>query len=80
MRKLSQQPKGILAIARAKAEGTRLQVQAYGSGETYASVKWAENLAPKLKIYGIPTGAPGTTSLMDLNGMLQGKLTGMVGK
>lgn len=76
-KKLEQEAKGNLAIARAKAEGTRLQVQAYGSGKTYASVKWAENLAPKLKVYGIPTGATGTTSLMDLNGMLQGKLTGM---
>ena len=79
-KKLEQEAKGNLAIARAKAEGTRLQVQAYGSGKTYASVKWAENLAPKLKVYGIPTGAAGTTSLMDLNGMLQGKLTGMAGK
>ena len=76
-KKLEQEAKGNLAIAKAKAEGTRLQVQAYGSGKTYASVKWAENLAPKLKVYGIPTGAAGTTSLMDLNGMLQGKLTGM---
>ena len=79
-KKKEQEAKGILAIARAKAEGTRLQVQAYGSGKTYASVKWAENLAPKLTVYGIPTGAAGTTSLMDLNGMLQNKLTGMAGK
>ena len=76
-KKLEQEAKGNLAIAKAAAEGTRLQVMAYGSGKTYASVQWAKSLGPKLTVYGIPTGAPGTTSLMDINGMLQGKLGGM---
>ncbi len=71
-KKKEQEAKGILAIARAKAEGTRLQVLAYGSGKTYASVQWAKNLAPKLQIWGVPTGAPGTSSLMDINGILKG--------
>lgn len=72
--------KGILAIALAKAKGTREQVKAYGSGETYASVKWAENLAPKLTVWGVPTGSPGTGTMMDLNGMLKGAFAGKVGK
>lgn len=67
-----EQAKGILAIAKAKAEGTRLQVLAYGSGETYASVKWAENVGPNIKVYGVPTGAEGTNSIMDLTGALSG--------
>lgn len=68
---------GILAVAKAKAEGTRLQVLAYGDGETYASVKWAENLGPNVKVYGVPTGAPGTASMMDLNGILSGAFKGV---
>ena len=64
--------KGILAIAKAKAEGTRLQVNAYGSGETYASVKWAEHMGANVKVYGFPTGATGTASVMDLNGVFKG--------
>jgi hypothetical protein len=59
-----------------RQEGTRLQVQAYGDGKTYASVKWAENLAPKLKVWGVPTGSPGTGTMVDLNGMLKGAFTG----
>jgi len=71
-----EEAKGLLAMAQAKAEGTRLQVQAYGSGETYASVKWAESIGPDFKIYGVPTGAPGTSSIMDLNGVLNKALSG----
>ena len=70
-----QEAKGNLALYRAEAEGTRLQVNAFGSGATYASVKWAENMGPNVKVYGIPTGSPGTTSLMDLNGILKGAFT-----
>lgn len=71
-----EEAKGNLAIYRAEAEGTRLQVQAYGKGSTYASVKWAENLGPNVKVYGIPTGTPGSTALMDLNGILNGAFKG----
>lgn len=72
-----EQAKGILAIAKANAEGTRLQVLAYGSGDTYASVKWAEHMGPNVKVYGFPTGAPGTSSIMDLNGIMKGALNGV---
>ena len=74
--KQEEEAKGILAIAQAQAEGTRLQVNAYGKGETYASVKWAEHLGPNVKVYGIPTGSPGTTNLMDLNGIVSGAFKG----
>jgi len=67
-----QEAKGNLALAKAKAEGERLSVQAYGDGGTYASVKWAESIGPKMQVWGVPTGAPGTTTLMDVNGILQG--------
>lgn len=69
--------KGILAIKKAEAEGARLQVQAYGDGKTYASVKWAENLGPNVKVYGIPTGAPGTSSIVDLNGVIKNAFGGV---
>lgn len=72
-----EQAKGILAIAQAQAEGTRLQVNAYGSGKTYASVKWAEHLGPNVKVWGVPTGTPGTSTLMDLNGLVQGAFGGV---
>lgn len=67
-----QEAEGILAIAQAQAEGTRLQVLAYGSGDTYASVKWAESIGPKFQVYGVPVGAQGTTTIMDIAGTLSG--------
>lgn len=45
-------------------------------GRELVSIEWAKNLGPNVKVYAIPTGAPGTTSLMDLNGIMQGALTG----
>jgi regulator of protease activity HflC (stomatin/prohibitin superfamily) len=79
--KKEEEAKGILAVAKAEAEGTRLQVKAYGDGKTYASVKWAENLGPNVKVYGFPTGAAGTASFMDLNGVFKGVFpSGTVGK
>jgi regulator of protease activity HflC (stomatin/prohibitin superfamily) len=72
-----EEAKGILAIAEAQAEGTRLQVMAYGSGETYASVKWAESIGPKFQVYGVPVGAPGTTTIMDIAGTLSGMGKGL---
>lgn len=65
-----EQAKGILAIAKAEAEGNRLQVLAYGSGKTYASVRWAETLGPNVKVLGYPLGAPGTTGLFNVEGVL----------
>ena len=73
--------KGLLAIAKAKAEGTRLRREALAGagGDQLVSIAWAENLGPNVKVYGIPTGAPGTSSLMDLNGLMAGAFRGMGG-
>lgn len=75
--KQTEQAKGILEIGKANAESTRLMVRAYGSGAVYANVQWAQNLGPNVKVYGVPTGSPGTSSIVDLNGVLKGALGGM---
>jgi len=73
-----EQAKGILAVATAEAEGVRLRRQALSGagGKELVSIEWAKHLGPNVKVYGIPTGAPGTSSIMDLNGILQGALKG----
>ena len=73
-----QQALGILAIKEAEAEGQKLLVEAYGSmgAEAVVGIAWAENLGPNVKVYGVPTGAPGTTSIMDINKVIQGAFTG----
>lgn len=72
---------GQLAIAKAQAEGRQLLVNAYGGGAAGAAavvgIAWAENLGPNVKVYGVPTGAPGTSTLIDLNSVLQGALGGL---
>lgn len=71
--------KGILAIGQAEAETVRLKREAYAGkgGAELVSIAWAENLGPNVKVYGIPTGAPGTASMMDLNGILGGAFKGV---
>ncbi len=73
-----EEAKGIFAIAKAEADGTRLRREALSGagGSELVSIEWAKNLGPNVKVYAVPTGAPGTTSLMDLNGIMQGALTG----
>ncbi len=74
-----EQAKGNLAIGTAAAEVIRLRNAALDGpgGDKLVAIKWAENLGPNVKVYGFPTGSPGTTSLMDLNGIMQGALKGM---
>jgi len=57
---------GILALATAEAEGVRLKRRALAGagGAELVSIAWAENLGPNIKVYGVPTGAPGTSSFM----------------
>lgn len=76
--KSEESAKGLLAIATAEAQGTRLRREALSGagGQELVSIEWAKNLGPNVKVYAVPTGAPGTTSLMDLNGIMQGALTG----
>lgn len=72
--KKEENAKGILAVQRAQAEGVRLKSLGYaGKGGKYlAQVEIAQTLGPKFQIWGVPTGAPGTSSIMDMNGMLKG--------
>jgi regulator of protease activity HflC (stomatin/prohibitin superfamily) len=64
--------KGQLALKQAEAEGQRLLVNAYGDNpEIVSQIEWARNVGNKIQIYGIPTGAPGTTSLIDVQGIIQ---------
>lgn len=74
-----EEAKGILAIGQAEAEALRLKNEAMraAGAEHLVAMEWAKNLGPNVKVYGIPTGAPGTSSLMDLNGMLSGAFQGM---
>ena len=71
--------KGILAVGQAEAEVVRLKNEAMSGagGDKIVALAWAENLGPNVKVYGVPTGAPGTASMMDLNGMLGGAFKGM---
>jgi len=71
--------KGILAIAKAEAEGTKLRREALAGkgGAELVSIEWAKNLGPNVKVYGVPTGSPGTTNLMDLNGLVGGAFKGV---
>ena len=72
--------KGILAVGKAEAEVIRLRNDAMDGpgGDKIVALAWAENLGPNVKVYGFPTGAAGTTSLMDLNGIMQGALKSTV--
>ncbi len=64
--------KGILAIAKAEAEGIRLKNEALSGpgGGVYASIEWAKQLGPNVKVLGYPLGAPGTTGLFNVDGVL----------
>jgi len=70
-----EEAKGIEAIARANAKGTELQVKAYGEGKYYSQVKVAEALGDNFQIWGVPTGAPGTSSIVGLDSIV-GKALG----
>ena len=71
-----EQAKGILAVGQAEAEVVRLRNEAMDGpgGDKIVALAWAENMGPNVKVYAVPTGAPGTASMMDLNGLLGGAL------
>lgn len=73
-----EEAKGNLALAKAEAEGISLRNAALNGsgGDRLVQIEWARNLGPNVKVYAIPTGAPGTNSIMDLNGILKGALSG----
>lgn len=70
--KQEERAKGILAVRSAEAEGTRLKREALSGpgGPELVSMEWAKYMGPNVKVMGVPTGAPGTTSLIDFNGLL----------
>lgn len=74
-----EEAKGNLALSTAEATGVRLRREALSGagGPELVSIEWAKNLGPNVKVYAIPTGSPGTSSIMDLNGMLKGAFSGM---
>lgn len=65
---------GKLAIYKAEAEGKKLAAEALGGGQYVVALEFAKNLSPDLKIYAYPTGAPGTTTIMDATGVLKGMM------
>lgn len=69
-----EEAKGLLAMKLAEAKGNKALAQALEGegGERIVEIAWAENLGPNVKVYGFPTGAPGTTSVMDVNGFMDG--------
>lgn len=73
-----EEAKGLLAMVTAEAEGVRLRREALSGrgGAEMVSIAWAENLGPNVKVYGVPTGAPGTTALIDINKVLQSAFKG----
>jgi len=72
--KLEQEAAGNLARFKAEAEGKKLAAEALGGGQYVVALKFAESLSPDLKIYAYPTGAPGTTTIMDATGVLKGMM------
>ena len=66
--KLEQEAAGNLALFKAEAEGKRLLTEAMGGGANVVAFEFAQNLSPKLQVWGIPVGA-NNTSLMDVSGV-----------
>ncbi len=73
-----EEAKGLLAMVTAEATGVRLKREALSGrgGAEMVSIAWAENLGPNVKVWGVPTGAPGTSTIVDLNAVLQGAFKG----
>lgn len=74
-----EEAQGLLAMVTAEAEGVRLRREALSGrgGAEMVSIAWAENLGPNVKVYGVPTGAPGTSTLVDINSVLKGAFKGV---
>ncbi len=59
---------GIREVGLAEAEARAAMVEAMGGGEILVQLEFAQNLSPKLQIWGIPTGQQ-NHSVMDLSGV-----------
>lgn len=64
--------RGNLAVYKSEAEGIRLKASALkGTGsDALVSMEWAKHLGANVKVLGYPLGAPGTTGLFNVNGIL----------
>lgn len=73
-----EEAKGNLALALAEAKGIEAKNNALegSGGERMVQLEWARQLGPNVKVYAVPTGSPGTASLLDLNGVLKGAFSG----
>lgn len=73
-----EEAKGNLALALAEAKGIEAKREAFegSGGDIMVRMAWAENLGKNVTVYGIPTGAQGTTSVMGIDGMIREALKG----
>lgn len=73
-----EEAKGLLAMKLAEAKGNKALAQALEGegGARIVDIAWAENMGPNVKVYGVPTGSPGTSTIMDLNGVFKGAFKG----
>lgn len=80
--KAEEEAKGNLALALAEAKGVEARRQALegAGGERMVQLEWARQLGPNVKVYAVPTGAPGTATFMDLNSVLKGAFSGSAPK
>lgn len=78
-RQKEENAKGILAVGKAEAEVIKLRNEAMNGpgGDKIVQLAWAEHLGKNVKVYGFPTGSPGTSSLMDLNGLMKNAFSGI---
>lgn len=76
--KKEEQARGILAVAKAEAEGTRLRREALSGagGAELVSIEWAQRMGPNIKVYAYPTGAPGTNAFFGLDNVFKGAFEG----
>lgn len=70
--------KGNLAIAQAEAAGVKLRREALSGagGAELVSIEWARQMGPNIKVYGFPTGAPGTNTVMPIGDIFKGAFEG----
>lgn len=71
---LEQEAAGKLAIYKAEAEGKKLLADALGGGANVVSLRFAETISDKLRIYAYPVGQQ-STSIMDVSGIFKHMLT-----
>lgn len=59
---------GLREVGLAEAEARKAMTEAVGGGDVLVRLEFAKNLAPDLKVWGVPTGAE-SSSILDLSGV-----------